>query len=415
LQAQLSDSEKESISKQSSQNITAYDYFLKAREAMNGSELTRLDYENALSLINQSLKLEPDFSKGLAFKGRIWFGHMFDLGYSDKIVLDSVKYYANRSIETDPKAPDGHMLLSDVYFFLGQLTDARKANEMAYKLAPNDPGASFRHGNQLLQDHDERGADLILKSIETDLRRQDAAYYRSYAAFYWSSNDYETTEKLFRQAQKLDPGNFDLAVALAALYWDQKKYDKANEVLKNTKSNDQWLVDALAYSYYYNGDYAEAAKQWSRYKEIEARFEDTTQTVPFRHRLGMAYAKMGQQKKADSLVKSQLKISSEMISGMRSQGAWDIRGGLYYDVAVCHALLNDYKKAVQYLDSAKVLGFMPYNLVIRDPALQPLKSREDFKAVFKSVESEEVFRRKAYANALNRAQAGNELKGLMEK
>lgn len=415
LQAQLSDSEKESISKQSSQNITAYDYFLKAREAMNGYELTRLDYENALSLINQSLKLEPDFSKGLAFKGRIWFGYMHDLGYSDKIALDSVKYYANRSIATDPKAPDGHLLLSDVYYFLGNLTEAKRANEIAYTLAPSDPGANFRYGNKLLEDHDERGADLILKSIETNMRRQDAAYYNSYATFYWYSDDLETAEKLIQQAQKLDPGNFFLAVNLANLYWEQKKYDQATEVLKNTKSGDQWVVDNLAYSYYYNGNYAEAAKQWSRYKEIEARFEDSTQTVPFRHRLGMAYAKMGQQKKADSLIRAQLKISLEMISGIRSQGAWDNRGGHYYDAAVCHAFLNDYKKAVQYLDSAKARGFLFYTLVMRDPALQPLMNREDFKSVFKSIESDEAFRKQAYAKALNRAQASKELRGLLEK
>lgn len=414
LRAQLSDSEKESISKQSSHNITAYDYFLKARETMNGYELTRLDYENALSLINQSLKLEPDFSKGLAFKGRIWFGYMFDLGYSDKIVLDSVRYYANRSIETDPKSPDGHLLLSDVYIFLGKLTEARQANKMAYKLAPNDPGVGFRYANQLLDDHDGRGADLILKLIETDLRRQDAAYYRSYATFYWYSNDFETTEKLIQQAQKIDPANFGLATSLASLYWDQKKYDEAIEVLKNTKSNDQWVVDNMAYAYYYNGDFAEAAKQWARYKEIEDKFEDSTQTVPFRHRLGMAYAKMGQQKKADSLVNAQLKISLAMISGTRSSGTWDIKGAHYYDVAVCHALLKDYKKAVQYLDSAKTLGFMPYSLVTRDPALRPLINREDFKAVTKSVEADEEFRKQAFTNALNRAQASKDLKGLLK-
>lgn len=195
----------------------------------------------------------------------------------------------------------------------------------------------------------------------------------------------------------------------------QKKYDQAIEAVKNTKSGDQWVVDNLAYSYFYNGNYAEAAKQWSRYKEIEARFEDSTQTVPFRHRLGMAYAKMGQQKKADSLVKIQLTISSEMIAGTRSQGAWDALGANYYDVAVCYALLQDYKKAVQYLDSAKTRGFMFYSLVTRDPALQPLKNREDFRALFKSVEEDEVFRKQAYANALNRAKAGKELKGLMGK
>jgi protein kinase/serine/threonine-protein kinase len=415
LQAQLSDSEKENLTKKASQNVTAYDYYLKAREAMNRYERTKLDYENALSLINQSLKLDPGFSKGLAFKGGIWWGYMSDLGYSDKLVMDSVKYYANKAIESDPKAPEGYLLMASVNYFFGKIAEARRVNEMAYKLAPNDPGAGVNYGNQLLENHDERGADIILKSIENDLRPQDAAYYRSYAQFYWYSNDYKTTEKLFQQAQKLDPGNFFIAVNLATLYWEEKNFDEAIQVLKNTKSNNQWVVDNLAYSFYYKGDYTEAAKQWARYKEIEARFEDSTQTIPFRHRLGMAYAKMGQKEKADSFVKEQLKISLEMISGKRSTGTWDNMGGHYYDVGVCHALQGHYKEAVQYLDSAKAHGFMFYTLVMRDPALKPLMNREDFKAVFQSVVADEEFRKKAFTTALNRAQASKELKGLMEK
>lgn len=193
------------------------------------------------------------------------------------------------------------------------------------------------------------------------------------------------------------------------------KYDEAIDVLNDLNSDHQWVIDQLAYSYYYKGNYSEAVRQWSRYKEIEARFEDSTQTVPFRHRLGMAYAKMGQRNKADSLILAQLKISSEMISGLRSFGTWSARGSLYYDVAICHALLNNYDKAIQYLDSAKTRGFFPYSLIHRDPALQPLMNREDFNAIYKSLLEDEAFKKQAYTNALNRAKASKELKIILNK
>jgi TolB-like protein/Tfp pilus assembly protein PilF len=414
LKARLTDSEKENIQQQVSRNVTAYDYFLKAREIMNQTGLTKSDFDNALALINQSIRLDPDFAKGIAFKGTIMIESIYYLGLNDKMIVDSVRYLATKAIEVDASEPSGYLLRAVLERFVGNDDTARLDYEKAYELSPNDAEVAFGYGSQLIDDSEERGADLILKSIESQYRIQDARYYSSMSDFYYFSDDYESTEKLLQEAKKLDPGNSAVSVALGRMYLMRKDYDKAIQEMKRTSADVSWVADNLGHAYYQKGDYAEAAKYWSKYKEIEAGFVDKTQTVPFRHRLGMAYAKMGQQKKADSLYAEQLKISLGTISGSRAVGTWGRKALAYYDVAVCYGFMGNEKAAVQYLDSAKQLKFAPYTLVKGEQAFEHLKGREDYKAVFTEVEKDFNFKRKAFSNALNRAKASKELKGLKD-
>src|SRR5688572_1019553 len=64
----LTQFEKNSISDQASTDITAYDYFLRARQIINQSNDIRRDYDNALSLLNRAISLDPKFAAAYALK-----------------------------------------------------------------------------------------------------------------------------------------------------------------------------------------------------------------------------------------------------------------------------------------------------------------------------------------------------------
>lgn len=64
----LTEVEKKSLQKEVSQNITAYDYFLRAREIFNKSNGTKIDMENALRLVNLAIQLDSNFSRAYALK-----------------------------------------------------------------------------------------------------------------------------------------------------------------------------------------------------------------------------------------------------------------------------------------------------------------------------------------------------------
>jgi len=79
------------------------------------------------------------------------------------------------------------------------------------------------------------------------------------------------------------------------------------------------------------------------------------------------------------------------------------------------SLLGHEKEAIQYLDSAFKYGMRWKQGYQNDPAFEKVKSRPDFQAVQKKVDDWWAFRKKAFLNARNRAQANKELKGLLER
>jgi len=172
------------------------------------------------------------------------------------------------------------------------------------------------------------------------------------------------------------------------------------------------IVDNLAWLYYLTGDLENAAKYWSKYKTIEARFEDSTQTVAFRNRLGMVYLKMGRKKEADALFRENLKIHNEQLAGKRSTGAWYLNGSIFYDLAVDNAYLGNNDLAVQCLDSALTHMHTWDWGYKNDPMLDPLRDREDFKKIVKKIDEFHQFRRRAFGNAFNRLEASGELKNI---
>jgi tetratricopeptide (TPR) repeat protein len=176
----------------------------------------------------------------------------------------------------------------------------------------------------------------------------------------------------------------------------------------------QNALDNLAWAHYRLNEYEKAATYWSKYKEVEADFEDG-QTVPFRHRLAMCMLKLGDTKKARELLLEDKEIQTQMLNKTRSMGAWGAKGGIHYDLAVDLALLEFEDEAIQNLDSAFKYELRWDNLFENDPAFEKIKSTPEFRKVQKKVDDYNGFMKMAFMNALNRAQASKELKGLMEK
>ena len=416
LEARLTASEKKNIQKELSQNATAYDYYLKARAVRNKSNGEKIDNDNALLLTDQALKLDPNFSKAFALKATLWYDRS-SFGVSQETWQDSAMYFSDQAIVKDPTSPDGYIVQARVHRYLGNLDESKKALQTAYNLAPNDMGVLTFYGYQLLSDRDEKGADFVLKSIENEYSLTDPEYYLELTNVYYFIGDVGTVEKLLKKSKSLSPGSVTPYINLAALYQNAGEYDKGIQELKVAEKinpNLSFVIDQLGWHYFLNNDYENAAKYWSKYTEIEAGFEDSTQTVPFRHRLGMAYLKLGRKKKADALFLEDLKIREELLSGKRSMGTWSNKGSVFYDMAVDYAYLGNSVKAVQCLDSTLYYEFNYSWGFHNDPIFSGIRQRDDFKSVIKKVDDQEAFMRKAFSNAINRREAGKELKDILK-
>ena len=416
LKARLTAGEKKSVQKEVTRDVTAYDYYLKAREVLNRDNRVRLDLKNALLLINRAIDLDRNFSQAYALKGFIWF-NMGNFGVSQKTWQDSAMFFASKAISTDPSLPEGYLLKGGIHWYLGKLGESKTDFHKAFSIAPNDPVVLSYYGYQLLREKEEKGADLVLKSIENQYSLKDPEYYLALAIVYYYLGDGVTQEKLLKKAKSLNPGSISPYLELSYVYSLEGQNDKAIQELQEAeKINplDQRIIDRLAETYFAMNELEKSAKYWSRYPEIEARFEDSTQTVPFRHRLGMVYAKMGRKREADALFAEDLKIRLDLLAGKRSMGTWGNYGAVYYDLAVDNAYMGNNTKAVQCLDSALHYEFLWRWGYYHDSALSGLRDREDFKAVIKKVDAYFEFQKKAFSKAINRMEAGDELKNILK-
>jgi TolB-like protein len=416
LEAKLTNKEKKSIEKEETTDITAYDYYLKARDQYGKIEFSKKNYFNLVELLNKAIKMDPQFSKAYALKARLWFD-MSSFGFSQKVWVDSSFSNANKSIQVDPDSPDGYLINAQVNRFLGNFGEYERNIKMAYQISPKDNEVQSNYGYYLLRKGDERGADLILKSVEQGYSTKQSEFFAGISDVYYNSNDYLSYIKILEKVVELNPntGAYDAISFAARTIGDYEKSRAAAEKLISVAPENPSGFDALAWAYFLEKKYKKAAEYWSKYKEIEARFDEATQTVPFRHRLAMALLKLGDNEKAKILLKQDSIIQLEQLQKKRSTGAWIGRGGLFYDYAVDNALLGNSKAAIQSLDSALKYGFEAKEFFEKDPAFEKIKDLPAFRKVQAKVDQIAAFRKRAFTNALNRAKANNELKLMLDK
>ncbi len=415
LEVRLTTVEKANIEKKVSQDVTAYDYFLKAREVFKRSNYEKRNLENALLLANQAIQLDSTFAPAYALKGSIWF-ELSTFGAISKTWQDSVSFFSAKAISIDASSSDGFLVQGKIKRFFLKTEESKTAFRNAFELAPNDPDVLRAYGNLLLSERNEKGADLVLKANENQYSLKDPEYYLSFTGPYTIVGDFTMREKLLKKAKSLNPGLYVPYERLGYLYWDMGQYEKGiHEAEEADKISPGlfWISDQLGWLHYLNNDFENAAKYWSHYIKFEATFEDSTQRLE-RHRLGMVYAKMGRKKDADALFAEDLKINTERLMGKRGVGAGSNLRVPHYGLAVDYSYLGNSTKAVQCLDSALKYEFYWLRGYDKDPMFAELKDRDDFKKVIKKLDDYKEFMKRAFSNALNRMEANKELKNSLK-
>jgi TolB-like protein/Tfp pilus assembly protein PilF len=418
LESRLTSAEKKKISKEVTASVSAYDYYLQARHKMELGSFTKPELEAARELVSKAIDLDPTFSNAYALRADLWF-QLSSYGLPQRTWEDSVRLNSGKSIQADSLNPAGYLVRARVERFLGNLANADRDLGIAYSLNPKDLGVQAAYGYQLLRQNDERGADMVIRSIERSYSTRQTEYHRSYLYPLLWMGDYEGVETASKSIMDLSEAGtyyYDLAIAQTM----KRDFTAAIGTSERALKIDplaQGPIDNLAWAHFLNGDYEKAAEYWSMYKTIEANFEDKGQTVPFRHRLAMALVKLGNRNKANELLREDKEIQSEMLEKTRSTGAWGARGGIYYDLAVDMALLDQEAEAIHNLDSAYKYGFIvpPVWLWKNDPAFEKIKSSPGFQQVNDKIEAHQEFMKRAFTNAFNRAQASKDLKGFVNK
>ena len=148
LQVKLSDDERASIRQRPTDNLTAYDLYLRGQASY---ELLQKDgNDRAIQYFQQALEADPKFALGYAGLANAYIQRTLRFEGED-FWVDSAISLAQRAITLDPEQARGYAVLSRAFFYKGWLNKASESIQKALRLAPNDEEVNVRAARLLAE------------------------------------------------------------------------------------------------------------------------------------------------------------------------------------------------------------------------------------------------------------------------
>jgi tetratricopeptide (TPR) repeat protein len=259
LRLKLSGEEERRLTKSDTENIEAYQLYLKGRQY--SLTWTRDGFFKGLDYFHQAIEKDPGYAlayDGLAFT--YWLSSEFLL--PPKEAMPKAKEAAKKALELNESLAEAHTSLGAALLFFdwdweGTGTEFRRAIE----LNPRYASAHSMYSGYL----------ILMGRVEEGVREGELA-------------------------PGLDPPDFELNTGLGVGLWMARRYDQAVQQLRKTLeiAPDYWYARMwLGTAYGAQGQWPEAIAEFNRVRQIEDSFPEIL------GRLGYVYARAG--KKAEAL------------------------------------------------------------------------------------------------------------------
>jgi len=274
LRVKISSSEERAIEERPTNNVDAYEKYLRARSLLQ--EMTRENVERAADLFESAIALDPNYVQAMAGLADCGSTLEYHYGVSDKTREKTIAY-SKRARELNPNLAETHASYGRVLFFLGKEEEAIREFETALELSPNSLEGNFYFG-----------------------------------VLYLTSGKAEKALPLMRKAFALAP--YDLQVGMMLLLGyssasrESEARDTANRVLKIAKFRNELHPDDVTATYvgamaYYYLDKIKEAKSWAELA-LDLATEDNRQI----YNLACLFSLLGEIDRAIDLVARMLRL-----------------------------------------------------------------------------------------------------------
>ncbi|MBU3024856.1 helix-turn-helix domain-containing protein [Zobellia galactanivorans] len=383
VEANVTPSELERIDKKPTDNLVAYDYYLKAQ----GPFLSRTEegLQEAIPLFEKALEEDAEFA--LVYADLAIAYYYLDLFKKEKKYTEQINNYADKALLYDPKLAESLMAKALYYQHTGDyrlavphlqkaleynpnsssvvqmlallysnfIPDTGKYLEYALKgiqldIAANDSVAKsyiyLNLGNAFVQSgFVDEALDYIDKSLEFDPQNYYAPYLKAYILYARDKDLRQTLTRIKRELQK-DTARLDILQETAKLHYFKREYDSA-------------------YHYYRQFDEIRRVKGLEVYPQEDIK-------------LAFVYEKKGFFKEADRLFASYADYCEHDQSIYKPAS-----------MAVKYAHEGKLDLAIEQLKEFAAKNHFQYWILLfmqLDPAIAPLKKHPEFEGVMQKIE-----------------------------
>jgi TolB-like protein/Flp pilus assembly protein TadD len=149
LKVMLTPQEKKAIEKAPTDNVEAYDFYLRGRQLFH--QWRKRAIEHARRMFERAIEIDPGFA--LAYTGAAdCSSYLYMFWDPSKAISDGADNYTRKALELDPELAEAHVSRGLVSAATKRFEEARIAFEKAIELNPKLFEARYLYGRALLQE-----------------------------------------------------------------------------------------------------------------------------------------------------------------------------------------------------------------------------------------------------------------------
>ena len=337
LKIHLFEEERKQILKIKTQNLAAYNYYLKGRYYWNNSR-TKEGIEKTIRYYEQAIEADPDYA--LAYAG-LAIAHTVsaDWGFMKaKKALPKIKEFQSRALELDNSLAEIHSSLMYSYAFIEwNWQKAETEYRKSVELNPNSPEV-----------------------------------HHIYAIFQVCLGNIDQAIKHNTMARELDPLSLIFNFASGLILYMSRQFDEAISQFRKTLSINNNFIPAYfwaSFCYLQKGLYEEAVEE---YQNVLLRDTQTEKYVPA---IDEIFRNSGIKGFLNWLVAEGIKHHPEIYNQS-------------YYLTVCYSMLKEKEKAFEMLKETCELRSARIAMIREDPGLDHLRNDPEFKTFLDIVGSD---------------------------
>lgn len=382
IEARVTPSELEQIDKKPTENLVAYDYYLKAQEPFNRE--TEEGLLEAIPLFEKAIEEDPGFA--LVYADLAITYYYLDLYKKEKKYTETINNYADKALLHDSKLTESLIAKALYYMHIGDYRLAVPHLEKALEYNPNASGVvnmlSSIYSNALPDTG--KYLEYALRGIQLDVVDNDTnksyIYLHLSNALIQSGFTDEALEYIDKAIELFPQNPYAPYLKAYIRYAKNKDIKQALNAIKRELRKDTTRLDILqevAKLHYFQKEYDSAFHYYKPFNEI--RKSKGLNIYPQEDiKVGFTYEKMGFQEEADRLIAAYAEYCENDQSIYQPAS-----------MAVLYAYEGRHAEAIEEYEKFAAKNHFQYWMILfmtMDPALDSLKSYPGYDAVIQKIE-----------------------------
>tara|TARA_R110002049_G_scaffold309212_1_gene518694 strand:- start:17380 stop:19473 length:2094 start_codon:yes stop_codon:yes gene_type:complete len=384
VQAKVTPAELEQIEKKPTENVLAYDYYLKALEPFQ--EGTKEGLEVAIPLFEKAIEQDPQFA--LAYSKMAISYYYLDMYQAEKQYTDVINKNADRALLYDSKSDESLIAKALYYMNNGEFQLALPHLEKALEYNPNSSSVI-----NMLTDlyartipNTAKSLKYALKGVQLDIAANDSIgksyIYLNLSNALIQNGFTKEALKYINLSLDYDPGNYySPYLKIFIQYAQHQNLGKATKMLikeweKDTTRMD--IVQDVAKFYYFQEAYDSAYFYYEKF--VKRKEKDGLNIYPQENlKIGIVYEKMGLDEQATNFYKAYSAYCENDQS-------------IYKSASLASKYVHEEKfdKAIEQLKifaSGSNYQYWILLFIEKDPLMKPLRKHPEFDSIVQKIKN----------------------------